>query len=97
MNAEKDEHSYKISLRAARLLRDAVEARRQIFAEVKATYELRSGMVHQGSAKGEVNVNGVRRTAHDIVDAVDIVCTEAIRKMLALGAIPENWRDVELA
>ena len=81
MNAEKDEHSYKISLRAARLLRNDIAARRQVFAEVKSVYDLRSGMVHKGSASNESNVNGAKRPAHDIVDAVDIVCTEAIRKM----------------
>ena len=96
MNTDRDEHSYKISLRAARLLQEGVAARRKVFAEVKNVYDVRSKMVHTGSAKDESNVDGVKRTAHDVVEAVDVVCTEAIRRFLAMGSIPEDWRDIEL-
>lgn len=97
MNTERDEHSYKISLRAARLLQEGVAARRKVFAEVRNVYDVRSGMVHTGSADSESNVDGVKRTAHDVVEAVDVVCTEAIRRFLAMGSIPANWRDIELS
>jgi Apea-like HEPN len=97
MNTERDEHSYKISLRAARLLREEVAARRRVFAEVRNVYDVRSGMVHTGSADNESMVDGVKRTAHDVVEAVDVLCTEAIRKFLAMGSIPESWRDIELS
>lgn len=97
MNTDRDEHSYKISLRAARLLQEGVAARRKVFAEVKNVYDVRSKMVHTGSAKDESNVDGVKRTAHDVVEAVDVVCTEAIRRFLAMGSIPEDWRDIELS
>ena len=97
MNTERDEHSYKISLRAARLLREGMAARRKVFAEVRNVYDIRSGMVHTGSADNESNVDGVKRTAHDVVEVVDVVCTDAIRKFLAMGSIPENWRDIELS
>ena len=96
MNTDRDEHSYKISLRAARLLNQEMAARRRVFAEVRNVYDIRSKMVHTGSANNESNVDGEKRTAHDVVEAVDVVCTEAIRSFLAMGSIPEDWRDVEL-
>lgn len=97
MNSDRDEHSYKISLRAARLLREGVAARRKVFAEVKTVYDVRSKMVHTGSASNESNVAGMKRTAHDVVEAVDVVCIEAIRRFLAMGSIPNDWRDAELS
>ena len=97
MSKDRNEHSYKISLRAARLLQEDVGARRKVFAEVKNVYDVRSGMVHTGSADNESNVDGVKRTAHDVVEAVDVVCTEAICRFLAMGSIPENLRDIELS
>lgn len=97
MNADRDEHSYKISLRAARLLRDDVLARQRTFQEVRRLYEMRSTVVHTGSAKNEYNVDGTKVSAHEIVEAVDIVCTEAIRAFLRLGGIPSDWRAIELA
>ncbi len=97
MGTDRNEHSYKISLRAARLLQEDLAARRKVFAEVKNVYDVRSGMVHTGSAANESNVDGVKRTAYDVVVAVDALCTEAIRKFLAMGGIPKSWRDVELS
>lgn len=97
MNADRDEHSYKISLRAARLLRDDVRARQRTFLEVRRLYEMRSTVVHTGSAKNEYNVDDAKVSAHEIVEAVDVVCTEAIRAFLRLGGIPSDWRAIELA
>jgi hypothetical protein len=96
MNQDSGEHSYKISLRAARLINDVVADRRVVFSEVKKVYDLRSAMVHTGRGKDWFTVNGVRRTAHDLVEAVDVVCTQAMRQILARGAIPDDWHDVEL-
>ncbi len=96
MNTDRDEHSYKISLRASRLLRPDVDQRRTVFAEVKSVYDLRSKLVHTGSAKDDYNVVGVKRTAHDVVDAVDSHCIQAIRKFLDRGGIPDDWKDLEL-
>ncbi|MDP9007505.1 MAG: HEPN domain-containing protein [Pseudomonadota bacterium] len=97
MGNHQGEHSYKISLRAARLLRDTVEARRAVFTQVQRVYELRSTMVHSGIGSDTYNVNTVPRTATDLVESVDVHCTEALRKILNLGAIPEDWRDIELS
>ena len=96
MNTDRDEHSYKISLRAARLLQLGVADRRRAFAEVRSVYDIRSKMVHMGGASNECKVDGVKRATHDIVEAVDVVCTEAIRRFLSIGGIPEDWRDIEL-
>ena len=99
MNQERDEHSYKISLRVARLLRSSLPDRLKAFAEVKKVYDIRSGMVHTGSTDLELNVNGTKRSAQDIVEAADLLCAEAIRRFLELGHIPESdgWREIELA
>ena len=97
MNADRDEHSYKISLRAARLLRAQASTRRRTFLEVRRLYDVRSSMVHTGNVKNEYTLDDVKVSAHDIVEAVDAICTEAIRAFLALGGIPSDWRDIELA
>jgi hypothetical protein len=97
MNADRDEHSYKISLRAARLLRAEVSARRKTFLEVRRLYDMRSSMVHTGNVKNEYILDDAKVLAHDIVEAVDAICTEAIRAFLRLGGIPSDWRATELA
>jgi hypothetical protein len=97
MNADRDEHSYKISLRAARLLHSDVSARQRVFLEVRRLYEMRSTMVHTGSSKVEYSVGDTKVSSSDIVEAVDSVCTEAIRTFLRLGGIPIDWRVFELA
>ena len=100
MNQDRDEHSYKISLRAARLLRTSLADRRIVFDEIKAIYDIRSGMVHTGSASDNRNVNGVKRTAYDLVEAADALCSEALRRFVEMGHIPVKaggWREIELS
>jgi hypothetical protein len=96
MNVDRDEHSFKISLRAARLLRESIGARRTAFAEVKAVYSLRSLMVHTGSGQDEWSIDGAKRSAFDVVEAGDVLCAQAVRSFLSMGHIPDNWREVEL-
>ena len=97
MGKDQGEHSYKISLRVAKLLRDTVDARRTVFTEVQRVYELRSSMVHAGRGSDKYNVNGIPCTAIDLVESVDVHCTDALRQILKLGTIPETWRDIELS
>lgn len=97
MNVERDEHSYKISLRVARLLRKSLADRRRVLLTVKRVYDLRSGMVHTGKAKDRWNIDEIELSAYDLVESVDLLCTEAIRKFLNQGGIPEDWRDTELS
>jgi hypothetical protein len=96
MNAERDEHSYKISLRAARLLREDAGARQRTFMQVRRLYDMRSGMVHTGGIKNDYPLDAERVPAHEIVEAVDEVCVEAIRAFLKAGQIPTDWRPIEL-
>jgi hypothetical protein len=97
MNADRDEHSYKISLRAARLLRSDIQERKRTFLQVRRLYDMRSAMVHTGNVKNEYGLDDVKISAHDIVEDVDVLCTEAIRAFLRLGGIPSDWRPIELA
>jgi hypothetical protein len=96
MNADRDEHSYKIGLRLAKLLGGELKARRSAFTETRKLYDLRSTMVHTGRAKNEWSIDEVSRSAFDLVEAGDIRCTQAIRKFLELGRIPGDWREIEL-
>jgi Apea-like HEPN len=96
MNADSGEHSYKNSLRCARLVRTSLVDRRAVFAQVKKLYDMRSSMVHRGSAPSTCNVNGDQYTASDLVGSVDVICAESIRRFLALGGIPKEWQDTEL-
>jgi len=97
MNTERDEHSYKISLRAARLLRDSPNDRARAFIEVKRIYDLRSSMVHNGKIKGNFKIDGAQVSPNDLVESVDTLCTEAIRKFIESGGFSgDNWREIEL-
>lgn len=71
--------------------------RRAAFIETRKLYDIRSEMVHSGGAKNERLLDGVRRSAYDLVEAGDIRCAKAIRKCLELGCIPEDWREIELS
>jgi hypothetical protein len=97
MNTDGGEHSYKISLRAARLIREDSAARQRVFMDVRRLYDMRSSMVHTGHVKNEYSLDVTKVTAHEIVEAVDVVCTETIRAFLRLGGIPSDWRSTELA
>jgi hypothetical protein len=97
MNTERDEHSYKISMRAARLIQADSLARQRVFMEVRRLYDMRSSMVHTGQVKNEYSLDATKVSAHEIVEAVDVVCTQAIRAFLRLGGIPGDWRPTELA
>jgi hypothetical protein len=97
MNVDRDEHSYKISMRLAKLLGGELAVRRTAFGETRKLYDLRSNMVHSGRAKNDWSVDGVQRSAYDLVEAGDVRSAEAIRKFLALGRIPDDWRDIELS
>jgi hypothetical protein len=97
MSTERDEHSYKISLRLAKLLGGVLSAMRSAFGETQGLYDMRSAMVHSGRAKDGWAVDGMPRSAHELVDATDTRCALAIRKFLALGHIPESWTELELS
>jgi hypothetical protein len=96
MNRDQGEHSYKISLRLAQLLGGSLTERRAAFAEARAVYEIRSSTVHTGTTDGEIKVAGEKRNVHELVEAVDLRCTLAVRKFLEIGKIPDDWRDIEL-
>jgi hypothetical protein len=99
MNRDSGEHSHKISVRAARLLGASLEQRRTMFDQVRRLYDMRSSMVHTGSAPGPWKVNGQPVNAGELIEAVDLACAEAIRKLLADGRVPtrDQWRDRELS
>jgi hypothetical protein len=97
MNADRDEHSYRISLRISRFLRMRGADRLKAFAEVRKLYDIRSKMVHTGSVPNDWNINGTERITVDIVETVDALCTEAIRKFVVAGHIPDDWRPIELS
>jgi Apea-like HEPN len=97
MNADRDEHSYKISLRVSRLLKTSYSDRRKTFVEVRKLYDMRSSMVHRSSASNSWSIDGKMYTAYELVESVDLICADAIRKFLDLGEIPSDWREIELS
>ena len=84
---ETGENIYKIALRAALLIRADLVDRQNVFAEVKAFYDLRSRTVHGSRRARESDyataANGVR------------LCAEVLQKIVELKKIP-NWREMEL-
>jgi hypothetical protein len=99
MNADRDEHSYKIALRLAKLLCDTEPDRRAAFLETRKLYELRSKMVHTGRARNDWTVGDQTRSAYELVEAGDLRCAHAIRKLIDRGNIPEpdGWSGLELS
>ncbi len=99
MNADRDEHAHKIATRVARLVRTSLDDRHIAFTQVKRLYDLRSSMVHNGSAKDSCNVNGVKVSASELVDAVDLLCVAAMRKFLEARRLRDqgDWWNIELA
>jgi len=96
MNVERDEHAYKIGLRLGKLLGGERAVQKTVFIETRKLYDLRSTMVHTGQpGRDSWMIDGVRRTAYELVEASDHRCTEAIRSFLARGGIPDDWRNVE--
>ena len=57
---------------------------------------VRSSMVHRGNIDNEYNLDGAKVPAHEIVEAVALICVEAIRAFLEMGAIPNDWRSIRL-
>jgi Apea-like HEPN len=92
-------HIHKVSVRAARLVRQTLSERRTVFEQVKNLYDLRSTLVHGGSASKPYKVDGREVPPHELVEAVDVVCVEAIRKFVEGGGMPtrDGWRDSELS
>ena len=99
MNADRDEHSYKIGMRLAKLLHEGEPARRTAFLETRKLYDLRSTMVHTGRAKNDWIVGDQKRSAYELVEAGDMRCTQAIRTLMQRGGIPrpDGWSGLELS
>ena len=97
MNADRDEHSYKIALRAARFLYGPGEQRHEAFRRIRRLYDMRSSMVHRGSASDKWRVGGTDVTAYDLVESVDGLCARSISLFLRQGRLPDTWREIELS
>ena len=99
MRTERDEHSYKISNRAARLLRSNREGQLPVFNRIRRLYDVRSSMVHSGKTSGEVSIGSSKVSIHELVESVEAICSEAIRKFLTLGGVPadDGWREIEFS
>jgi hypothetical protein len=99
MRTERDEHSYKISNRAARLLHENRDRQLPVFNQIRRLYEVRSSMVHSGKTSGEVSIDGSKISVHELVKSVETICSEVIRKFLTLGGVPadDGWRDIEFS
>lgn len=86
------EHSYKVSLRAALLTGLGIEAR----GIVKATYDLRSALVHNGEVPPKITVAGKGKIASEEVTSEAIrVCGAVIVAVLRRRELPD-WFEYDL-
>ncbi|MCS5693839.1 HEPN domain-containing protein [Cyanobium sp. FGCU-6] len=86
------EHSYKVSLRAALLTELGVEAR----GIVKATYDLRSALVHNGEAPPNITVSGKGKiTSEEVTSEAIKVCGAVIVAVLRRRELPD-WFEYDL-
>ena len=72
---------------------------RPVFRQkIRRLYDVRSSMVHSGKTSGEVSIGSSKVSIHELVESVEAICSEAIRKFLTLGGVPadDGWREIEI-
>ncbi|OSI33024.1 HEPN domain-containing protein [Bradyrhizobium canariense] len=87
---------FKVGLRAALLIGGDLNERQQRREIVKKAYDLRSKVVHNGTAAKTVTFQGQNRLTKDFVGLAIRETAEVVRKVIILGGVP-NWNDVELS
>ncbi len=88
---KKDELSYRLGIRAARLLGNNKAHRIEIFNLLKCVYALRSTAVHTGDV--EMKPKG-GRSVQEILQAGLSLAAETARRFIINGKVPD-WHDVE--
>jgi Apea-like HEPN len=88
---EKDELSYRLRIRAARLLGNDKAHQIEIFNLLKNVYDLRSKAVHTGDI--EMKSKG-GRSVQEILQAGHSLAAETARRFIVNGKIPD-WHDIE--
>jgi len=94
---ETNEVTHKVTTRTVKLLGGNMASRMTNRDIVKAAYNYRSGMVHNGQEpKGEKSVNGVKTSADNILAKAIVICADVIKIILRDGKIPE-WQNFDIA
>lgn len=92
---QKAEISFKMRLRAAWLLGESAERRREVYKLVQRLYDLRSKAVHNGTITGSKKRGEL--SSHDISSVLaqtDSLCVDLIRHILFKGT--PDWNSVVL-
>lgn len=94
---ETNEVTHKATVRTARLLDGDADLRTRTRDLVKATYNNRSAMVHNGQEpKGARPDCGLKMSAKDILAVAASICADVIKSVLHEGKIP-SWQDFDIA
>ena len=94
------EHTFKLSYRAALLVSDNVEERITNRGIIEATYDVRSKLLHRGSAKTEVKVKegqGRKKCPwKEVASKAATITARVIKRIIMEGGLPE-WNRFELS
>lgn len=91
------EHTFKISLRAALLANKVKEDRIRIRAVIAAMYNIRSTLMHTGTAKEKYTVRGFGSLpAEKIIEEATIITSQVIQNIVSQGDTPD-WNSIELS
>ena len=94
------EHTFKLSYRAALLVSDNVEERITNRGIIEATYDVRSKLLHRGSAKTEVKVKegqGKKEMpVEEVASKAATITARVIKRIIMEGGLPE-WNRFELS
>jgi len=89
------EHTFKTALRSG-LLTEGAEARARARAIVTAVYDVRSAVVHDGTAPPKVRVPGSGKQPTDaVVKEAAAIAARILRRIVHEGQIPD-WQQFDL-
>lgn len=86
------EHTWKVGLRSALLLGGNLDEQEKTRRTVKAIYDFRSKVVHQGHLP-----NNKLSAATSAVKDGTAICAQIIERVIRRGRLPRDWSRFELS
>ncbi len=96
-DAQTNEMTHKVSVRAVRLLGGTSDARARNLQILKRTYAIRSKLVHQGEHEAKPqSIASVEMSVEDMISEACALCATLIKTVIARGAIP-SWSQFDIS
>lgn len=93
---ETNEVTHKVTTRITRFLGGDVDQRARTRDIVKATYNFRSTMVHNGQEPQKLRlVSGSKMNPREILAEATVICVKVLKSILSEGRIPD-WQEFDI-